>query len=212
MKTLWESFSKAMKAKPFVSAEKVDAARSKAEAFMKANPKTDLYPVTFDRPDDDMEICILVPMSQEELAAAERLKEDDSTKEAEDLCQAIFSRVVFPFGDAENPWCLKEIGSEPQHSFEFTAAVFKDRNAAPKLITVGVPLEDEEYTALLACRLLCGVNGCPYSFNRLRDDLPALHDKIAHHIEYAVGDTLVREENPYAVFMDELEKNVEEMR
>lgn len=219
MKTLWESFCEQFQSYSSFTQDRLDEARRKAEAFIEANPKKDLYPVDFDRPEDDMELCLLLPMSEEELALVKQLREWNEEEENDELEDArdkfygsLIDRTNFPFYDSENPWLVKEIGDKPEHSFMFTAAVLKDRNQPAELCRVGVPLEDEEYTVLLTWGLYHrSRQDMIHSFNRLRDELPGLYDKITRHIENAVGDFVIREENPYAVFMDEMEENIAEI-
>ena len=219
MKTLWESFCEQYQSRSSFTQNSLDEARRKAESFIKTNPKKDLYPVEYDRPEDDMELCFLLPMSEEELELVKRLKEWNEEEENDELETArdkfydsLIDRTVFPFYDSENPWLVKEIGDKPEHTFKFTAAVLKDRDKPAKLSNVGVPLEDEEYIVLLAWGLFHrSRQDSIHSFNRLRDELPGLYDKITRHIENAVGDFVIREENPYAVFMDEMEENIAEI-
>ena len=219
MKTLWESFCELYQSRSSFTQNSLDEARRKAESFIKANPKKDLYPVEYDRPEDDMELCFLLPMSEEELELVKRLKEWNEEEENDELETArdkfydsLIDRTGFPFYDSENPWLVKEIGDKPEHTFKFTAAVLKDRDKPAELSKVGVPLEDEEYIVLLAWGLFHrSRQDSIHSFNRLRDELPGLYDKITRHIENAVGDFVIREENPYAVFMDEMEENIAEI-
>ena len=219
MKTLWESFCERLQSQPFFRQDRLDEARRKAKAYIEANPKQDLYPVDFDRPEDDLELCFLLPMSAEELDLVRRLKawneeeENDELEDARDrFYDSLIDRTVFPFYDPENPWLVKEIGDKPEHAFEFTVARFKDRDQAPQLRQVGVSLEDEEYIVLLTWGLYHhSRKDAVHSFNRLRDELPELHDKINRHVEYAINHFVTREENPYAVFMDELEDSIAEI-
>ena len=217
MKTLWESFCEQLQSYSLFTQDRLDEARHKAEAYIEANPKEDLYPVDFDRPEDDMELCFLLPMSEAELKLVKQLKEwneEEENNELEDardkFYDSLIERTNFPIYESENPWFVKEIGDKPEHTF--TIAILKDRDHAPQLRRVGVPLEDEEYIVLLTWGLFHHLrNDAVHSFNRLRDELPALYDKIIHHVEYAVDEFMVREEDPYVVFMDELEENIAEI-
>ncbi len=219
MKTLWDSFCEQYQAHSSFFQNRLDEARRMAEAFIEAHPKKDLYPVEYDRPEDDMELCFLLPMSEEELELVKRLKEWNEEEENEELEDArdkfydsLIDRTGFPFYDSENPWLVKEIGNKPEHTFKFTAAVLKARDKPAELSKVGVPLEDEEYIVLLAWGLFHrSRQDSIHSFNRLRDELPELYDKIIRHVEYATNDFVIREENPYAVFMDEMEENIAEI-
>ena len=219
MKTLWESFRDKFQSQSSFTQDRLEDARRKAEAFIKTHPKKDMYPVDYDRPEDDMELCFLLPMSEEELELVKKLKEWNEEEENDELEAArdkfydsLIDRTVFPFYDSENPWLVKEIGDKPEHTFKFTAAVLKDRNQPPQLSRMGVPLEDEEFIVLLTWGLFHrSSNDAVRSFNRLRDELPELYDKINRHVEYAIGDFVIREEDPYAVFMDEMEENIAEI-
>ncbi len=208
---LWESFTQVMVTNWAANIDKLEVLRSEAEAFLQANPKKDLYPVWFNRQCDDMEFCFLLPLSEDELMKARLFVEedDDPISWDEGFCESLCDKVLFPISDPEEPWSVKEIGFTPTHVYGFSAAILKDRNAVPQLYSVNVPLTDEEYTVLLTWRLYHNRNHHGvYSFNQLRHELPTLQEKIATHIEHAVNDMVIREEDPYAVFMDELEENV----
>lgn len=195
---------------------KLDEARRKADGYMASHPKEDLYSVEFDRPEDDMELGYLLPLSQEELAVVKKYKElgtdDDPDEETEALFEALIDRAPFPFTDPDNPWLVKDISDKPSHSFQFTVAVLKDREKAPQLTGLGLGMKDEDYAVLLTWRLFHAYrNDAVYSFNRMRDELPSLFDFLARHLEFVVNETMIREENPYVVYMDELERNVAEI-
>ena len=86
-------------------------------------------------------------------------------------------------------------------------AILKDKGGEPNMKTINVPLEDDEFAAILAWRLLHErYHDGIYSFNSLEEVLPGLHRKIAAHLECASNDMLFPETAPYAVFMDEIEK------
>ena len=209
METIWDALAQSCKnLGPGFAAPRLDEARRQAEAFLAAHPKEDLYPVTFDRPDDDLRLTFLLPLSQEELEIS---RYDPMDEEIEPAAEALFSslldRANFPFDDPDNPWQTAGVDIRPTHSFEFTMAILKDRDKEPVMATVNVPLEDDEFAAILAWRLLherCqdGI----YSFNSLEEVLPELHRKIADHLEWASNDMLFPEAAPYAVFMDEVEE------
>ena len=93
MKTLWESFCEQYQSRSSFTRDGLEEARRKAEAYIKANPKKDLYPVEYDRPEDDMELCFLLPMSEEELALVKRLKEWNEEEENEEKNGTKFKQI-----------------------------------------------------------------------------------------------------------------------
>lgn len=192
--------------------EKIAFARKFAEDYMAEHPNGDFYCVDFDRPEDAMEIGVYLPLTKEELTIVNGIEDpDELTDEYEKLCDDLVDRVTFPFDDPENPWLVKEISTEPEQLYEFSYAfVPKSGESTIETEPRFVSLSHDEYAVLLSWRLL-HLDDLVASFNMLREELPELFDRISRAVEWE--DCVIRRvEEPYVVFMDELNEDIEQIK
>ena len=207
MKTYWESLERFNK--------EVDAARTLVEEFLATHPKADLFPVTFEDTESNIVQNCLVRLSEEELDKLKALSKeyDDPWVEYPEL----IGRLIDEEAPCINPvdyWKVRSISLSPEHSYLFTMAVFEDGpDKSPEVKRFYVNLTDAEYAAILSWKFLHYKKGeGKVSFNMMRRDLPELFDKVSTALEFTYYDYLFRLCNrPYAVFMDEADKDLEEM-
>ena len=196
--------------------EKVDVAKAIAEGFLAAQPKEDLYPVTFEEVEANFVLTCLVKLSDEEIAMLKALSKEyeDPWMEYPELVGRLVDEEA-PEINPINHWEVKSVGLSPEHSYLFTMAVFKNGlDKLPETKQIHISLSDAEYAAILAWKFLYfeSGEGC-ISFNLMRQDLPELFEKISTMLEFTYCDCLFRlSDCPYAVFMDEAEEDFEEMK
>lgn len=208
MKTYWKSLESFNK--------EVDAARTLVEEFLATHPKEDLYPVTFEDTESNIELTCLVKLTDDEINKLTALSKeyDDPWVEYPELMSRLIDEEA-PDINPVNYWEVKSISLSPEHSYLFTMAVFKDGpDKSPEVKRFYVNLTDAEYAAILAWKFLHDKKGeGKVSFNMMRRDLPELFDKVCTALEFTYYDYLFRLCNrPYAVFMDEADKDLEEMK
>lgn len=194
----------------------VEVARALAEGFLAAHPKEDLYPVTFEDADANIEMTVLVRLSDEELDRLRELAEEceDPWTEYPELVSRLVDEEA-PDVNPGNCWDVTSVSLAPKHSYLFTMVVFEDGpDKSPKKERIYVSLSDAEYAAILAWRFLYAQMGeGNICFNMMRQDLPELFDKISTNLEFAYGHNLFRIiDYPYAVFMDDVDKDLAAMK
>lgn len=194
----------------------VEVARALAEGFLAAHPKEDLYPVTFEDADANIEMTCLVRLSDDEIARLRELADvyDDPWTEYPELLGRLVDEEA-PDVNSQSCWDITSVGLAPEHSYLFTMAVFEDGpDKSPKKERLRVSLTDAEYAAILAWKFLHDQSGDGnICFNMMREDLPELFAKISTMLEYTYGYNLFRNlVYPYAVFMDEADKDFKAMK
>lgn len=194
----------------------VEVARALAEGFLATHPKEDLYPVTFEDGDANLEMTCLVRLSDEEIVRLRELsgEYDEPWMEYPELMGRLVDEEA-PDVNPVNCWDVKSVSLTPEHSYLFTMLVFEDGpDKSPKKERLQISLTDAEYTAILAWKFLHDQMGeGNVSFNILRQDLPELFEKISTMLEITYGFDLSRlRDCPYAVFMDEADKDFKEMK
>ena len=194
----------------------VEVARALAEGFLAAHPKEDLYPVTFEDADANIEMTCLVRLSDDEIARLRELADvyDDPWTEYPELLGRLVDEEA-PDVNSQSCWDITSVGLAPEHSYLFTMVVFEDGpDKSPKKERLRVSLTDAEYAAILAWKFLHDQSGDGnICFNMMREDLPELFAKISTMLEYTYGYNLFRNlVYPYAVFMDEADKDFKAMK
>ena len=208
MKTYWKNLQRFGK--------EIDAVRPMVEKYLATHPKEDLYPVTFEEVEANIKLTCLVRLTDDEINKLKALSEeyDDPWVEYPEL----MGRLVDEGAPAINPvncWEVKSISLSPEHSYLFTVVVFRDGpDKSPDVKRLYVSLTDAEYAAILAWKFLYDKKGeGKVSFNMMSHDLPELFEKISTALEFTYYDYLFRLCNrPYAVFMDEVDKDLDEMK
>lgn len=182
-----------------------------AREYMKAHPNETVYPVTFGRPDDDLKLTYLFKLYDDEIKHYKELELEfeNPLEEYEELTNRLRASILFPIEDANNPWEVEEIKLTPEHCYLFTMVVFNDGPDNPPVSKkIHVTLSDDEYASILAWQLEKSSEG-KLSFNMLRLWLPAVYERISSQLEWIYYDGVIRLSNqPYAVFMDEVEEDV----
>lgn len=194
----------------------VEVARALAEGFLAAHPKEDLYPVTFEDVDANIEMTCLVRLSDDEIARLRELADvyDDPWTEYPELLGRLVDEEA-PDVNSQSCWDITSVGLAPEHSYLFTMVVFEDGpDKSPKKERLHISLTDAEYAAILAWKFLHDQSGDGnICFNMMREDLPELFAKISTMLEYTYGYNLFRNlDYPYAVFMDEADKDFKAMK
>ena len=192
----------------------VEVARTMAERFLAAHPKENLYPVTFEDAEANIEMTCLVRLSDEEIGRLRELAEEFDDPWTED--PELLSRLVDEEAPDVNPvncWEVKSVSLAPRHSYLFTMVVFEDGpDKSPKKERIHVSLTDAEYAAILVWKFLYDQRGeGNICFNMMRQDLPELFDIISSNLEFSYG-YMRNIDYPYAVFMDEADKDFAAMK